>query len=310
MPQQHPVRSTPSRPSRPDASMSLLNNVMDHSLDDGYAEAAARRGETGTARLPRTVRGKLGLAGGLILAALVVTLGAAQAQESAPTLAKERGALIKRIEKASAEADRTQREVQSLRKRLDTSRSRALKAHGGDSETKLMSLLSGATPVTGPGVKLVLDDAKDAEQGQGGGPRQNSSFSDTGRLRDRDLQRIVNGLWQSGAEAVAINGQRLTALSAIRAAGDAILVDNKPLPPPYTVLAVGDGQRLSTVFQDSVDGRYLRALHENFEIRWSISAQGELRLPAAPSLVVRSASPPPKAGAAGASEPGTGKGTS
>lgn len=92
----------------------------------------------------------------------------------------------------------------------------------------------------GPGVKLVVDDAKDTEQG-GGGPRESSGFSDTGRVRDRDMQRVVNGLWESGAEAVSINGQRLTSLSAIRAAGDAILVDNKPLVPPYTVLAVGTG---------------------------------------------------------------------
>ena len=71
-----------------------------------------------------------------------------------------------------------------------------------------------------------------------------------------------------------INGQRLTALSAIRAAGDAILVDNKPLVPPYTVLAVGDGKRLSTAFQDSADGQYLHALQENFGIRTSISVRG------------------------------------
>ena len=89
------------------------------------------------------------------------------------------------------------------------------------------------------------------------------------------MQRVVNGLWESGAEAVAINGQRLTALSAIRAAGDAILVDNKPLVPPYTVLAVGDGERLSTAFQDSADGQYLHVLQENYGIRTSISAQDD-----------------------------------
>src|SRR3979490_2165850 len=97
MPQQHPDGSSPSRktvPRRPDASMSLLTNVMEHSLDDGYAEAAARRGETGTSRLPGTLRGKLVLAVGLVLAAVVVTVGAAQARVTAPTLAKERQKLI------------------------------------------------------------------------------------------------------------------------------------------------------------------------------------------------------------------------
>ncbi len=92
------------------------------------------------------------------------------------------------------------------------------------------------------------------------------------------MQRVVNGLWESGAEAVAINGQRLTSLSAIRAAGDAVLVDNKPLVPPYTVLAIGNGQKLSTAFQDSADGQYLHALVENFGIRSSISAEGDVRL--------------------------------
>ena len=88
-----------------------------------------------------------------------------------------------------------------------------------------------------------------------------------------------------------INGQRLTALSAIRAAGDAILVDNKPLAPPYTVLAVGDGQRLSTTFQNSPDGLYLHALQENFGIRTSISVEDDLKVPAAPSVIVRTAEP-------------------
>lgn len=102
---------------------------------------------------------------------------------------------------------------------------------------------------------------------------------------------MVNGLWESGAEAISINGQRLTALSAIRAAGDAILVDNKPLVPPYTVLAVGDGERLSTAFQNSGDGQYLDALRKNFHIRTGISVEDDIRLPAAPSVIVRTAQP-------------------
>ncbi len=127
--------------------------------------------------------------------------------------------------------------------------------------------------------------------GGNGDPRETSDFSDTGRVRDRDMQRVVNGLWESGAEAISINGQRLTALSAVRAAGDAILVDNRPLVPPYTVLAVGDGDRLSTGFQNSADGLYLHALQENYGIRTGISVEGDVRLPAAPSVIVRTAQP-------------------
>lgn len=276
--------------------MSLLTTVMDHSLDEGYAEAAARKRESGTGGVPKTLRAKLGLAAGLVLAALVVTVGAAQARIAAPVLAKERAELIDRVESATADADELEDEVDDLRNDVSARQRAALRKHGGG-QAELVSLLSGATPVQGPGVRLVVNDKKQADQG-GGGPRESDGFSDTGRVRDRDMQRVVNGLWQSGAEAIAINDQRLTALSAIRAAGDAILVDNKPLVPPYTVLAVGQGQQLSTRFQNSPDGQYLHALQENFGIRTSISVADDLRLPAAPSVTVRTA------------EPKAGKGTS
>ncbi|TRO56657.1 DUF881 domain-containing protein [Streptomyces sp. IB201691-2A2] len=290
MPQQPPVRSTPTRPPRPDASMSLLTNVMDHSLDDGYAEAAARKKADGTGALPKTLRAKLGLAAGLVFAALVVTVGAAQARIAAPVVAKEREELIDRIDRETSAADKLEGSIDKLRDDVSARQREALKKHGGD-QGELVGILSGAVEVHGPGVKLVVDDAKEADEAGDGDARETSGFSDTGRVRDRDMQRVVNGLWESGAEAISINGQRLTALSAIRAAGDAILVDNKPLVPPYTVLAVGDGKRLSTEFQNSGDGQYLDALRKNFGIRTSISVEDDVRLPAAPSVIVRTAQP-------------------
>ncbi|OEU94423.1 hypothetical protein DB35_00250 [Streptomyces abyssalis] len=290
MSQQHPEGSNASGRARPDASMSLLTNAMHHSLDDGYAQAAARREAEGRSGMPRTVRAKLWLATGLVLAALVVTVGAAQARVSAPELAKERQELITRIDDGDRRADSLQKNVDRLRKDVETRQRRALEKHGGD-EAEVAGLLSGALPVHGPGIKLVVDDAKDTQDSDSGGPRQSSGFSDNGRVRDRDLQRVVNGLWESGAEAVSVNGQRLTSLSAIRAAGDAILVDNKPLVPPYTLLALGPGKKLSSAFQDSADGQYLQVLQENYGVRTSISTQDEVRLPAAPSLIVRTAKP-------------------
>ncbi|CAL9286819.1 DUF881 domain-containing protein [Streptomyces sp. SudanB91_2054] len=271
--------------------MSLLTNVMDHSLDDGYAEAAARKKAQDGGGLPRTLRAKLGLAAGLVLAALVVTVGAAQARVAAPAVAKEREELIDRIEEETSAADRLQKSIEELRGDVSARQREALEKNGDSDRSDLVGILSGAIEVHGPGVKLIVDDAKDAGTGGDGQPRGTSGFSDTGRVRDRDMQRVVNGLWESGAEAISINGQRLTALSAIRAAGDAILVDNRPLVPPYTVLAVGDGERLSSRFQDSVDGFYLHALQENYGIRTAISVADDLELPAAPSVIVRTAQP-------------------
>ena len=271
--------------------MSLLTNVMDHSLDEGYAEAAARKKAAGASGMPKTLRTKLGLAAGLVLAALVVTLGAAQARVAAPVVAKERQELIDRIDKETKSADKLEGTVDTLRDDVSARQRAALKTSGGSGQADLVSMLSGATAVHGPGVKLVVDDAKEASSGGGDDPRETADFSDTGRVRDRDMQRVVNGLWAAGAEAISVNGQRLTALSAIRAAGDAILVDNRPLVPPYTVLAVGDGKPLSTRFQNGADGLYLHALEDNYGIRATIAVASDLRLPAAPSVIVRTAQP-------------------
>ncbi|MGW6983658.1 DUF881 domain-containing protein [Streptomyces sp. NPDC054932] len=289
---QPPHNRTPASPApaRPDASMSLLTHVMDHSLDEGYAEAAARREADGTAGLPRTLKAKLGLAAGLVVTAMVVTLGAAEARIAAPVLAKERQELIDRVERADDGVHGLERDIDRLSTDV-AARQRAALKQPGSGQGELVALLAGATEVRGPGIKLVVDDAKGASSGEGGKPRESSGFSDTGRVRDRDMQKIVNGLWQSGAEAISINGQRLTELSAIRAAGDAILVDNRPLVPPYEVLAVGDKKRLGTAFQDSADGQYLHVLQESYGIRYALSPADDLRLPAASSLTVRTATP-------------------
>jgi uncharacterized protein YlxW (UPF0749 family) len=210
---------------------------------------------------------------------------------AAPVVAKEREELIDRIDRETDAADKLEGSVDKLRDDVGDRQREALKKSGGEDQSELVGILSGAVAVHGPGVKLVVNDAKEATTGGDGNPRETNGFSDTGRVRDRDMQRVINGLWESGAEAVSINGQRLTALSAIRAAGDAILVDNKPLVPPYTVLAVGDGKRLSTRFQNSADGLYLHALQENYGIRTAISTEDDVRLAAAPSVIVRTAQP-------------------
>ncbi|MGA5702850.1 DUF881 domain-containing protein [Peterkaempfera bronchialis] len=300
MPEKRTTREPDARYARPDASMSLLTNVMDNTLDDGYAEAARRRGEYGTSRMPSAARGRLVLVVGLALAGVVITVGGVQSHKAAPTLARERQELIDRINGANSSADRLQRDIEQLRTRVDTAQRQALRSTGEDQRLQQLGVEAGTVAASGPGVKLVVDDAAEATGGGGGtNPRDSSGFGDSGRVRDRDLQLIVNGLWVADAEAISINGQRLTALSAIRAAGDAILVDNRPLVPPYTVLAIGNGKQFSTAFRDSVGGRYLKLLQDNYGIRASISVQGKVEVPAATGVTLRYASPV-GAGTAGA----------
>ncbi|WP_352230305.1 DUF881 domain-containing protein [Kitasatospora phosalacinea] len=271
--------------------MSLLTTVMEHSLDDGYAEAARARGAEGSSRLPTTAKGRLVLALGLALATVVVTVGAVNTHAAAPVLAKERDALVSRVNEANAAADALQRQVEEDRDKVEQAQDAALQT-GDDGGAAALAAQTGTGEITGPGVKLVIDDASGS--GSGGNvsdPRNGGGYGKNGRVKDHDLQYAVNGLWLAGAEAVSVNGQRLTALSAIRAAGDAILVDNRPLVPPYTVLAIGDGPRLARAFQDNEGGHYLKIIQDSYGIRSTLSTQKSLTLPAALGVTLRVAGP-------------------
>ncbi|WP_354638912.1 DUF881 domain-containing protein [Kitasatospora camelliae] len=305
-----PASPTPSdrdgRYSRPDASMSLLTNVMDHALDDGYAEAAKARGREGTSRLPDSLRGRVVLAVGLALSATVLTVGAVNSHEKAPTLAKEREALVQRVKDATGAADRLQGDIEGLRTKVDQAQRQALPT--GDGALAALAAGAGTEAMSGPGVKLVIEDAGGTTAGGNvSNPRDAEGFRNSGRLKDHDLQYVVNGLWLAGAEGISINGQRLTNLSAIRAAGDAILVDNRPLVPPYTVLAIGDGPKLAQSFQDNEAGRYLKIIQDSYGIKSSLSVQRNLTLPPALGVTLRVAKPdtPEAAGSPSATASGS-----
>jgi uncharacterized protein YlxW (UPF0749 family) len=179
----------------------------------------------------------------------------------------------------------------------------ALRGQGGGDAAEAarlqrLELVSGTSAAYGPGLQVVLDDSAAVGTDVGANnPRTAAGFADSGRVRDRDVQLVVNALWQSGAQGIAINGQRLTSLSAIRAAGDAILVDNRPLVLPYTVLAIGGPQMGAAFDQNVTGGVYLRQLQQSYGIRFSVGPQDRVDLPAAARSTLLSAVPTGRGGA-------------
>jgi uncharacterized protein YlxW (UPF0749 family) len=157
----------------------------------------------------------------------------------------------------TTDSDALAAQAARLRRQVSTLQDAALRSNSAGvavaKQVAALQLASGVTPVTGPGLVVRLDDAPgaDSQDADRGGQAGN------GRVLDRDLQDAVNGLWSAGAEAVAINGLRLSALTAIRSAGEAILVDYRPLSPPYTLRAIGDPGTLDAGFADSDAGRRL-----------------------------------------------------
>ncbi|MEO6143189.1 MAG: DUF881 domain-containing protein, partial [Dermatophilaceae bacterium] len=92
-------------------------------------------------------------------------------------------------------------------------------------------------------------------------------------------------------EAISVNGHRLTARAAIRFAGEAILVDYRPLVRPYAITAIGDPGSLGVEFAGNDGGSYLQSLKVNYKIRGDITEHETVTVPGAPALSVLAAQP-------------------
>ncbi|MCU1449535.1 MAG: hypothetical protein JWP02_1705 [Acidimicrobiales bacterium] len=181
--------------------------------------------------------------------------------------------LVGLIHREQRQAVDLRRETDRLRERLTAIRRDAATRHTGtaDAERRLGDVeeVNGLVAVAGAGVKVTLDDSKLTD-------------SPTGNLNDlvihsQDVQAVVNGLWRSGADAIAVNGQRLVATSAVLCVGNTLLLNGTVHSPPYVVNAVG-------ARQDQFEADELvRRLHDDadaFGLRFSVSKESDLRLPA------------------------------
>ena len=182
-------------------------------------------------------------------------------------------------------------------------------------EVRRLEAAAAQVAVHGPGIEVVAGDATSREQvDPATGERVSVPAEDNGRLRDRDLQSLVNALWAAGAEAVAIDGERLAPTTTIRAAGEAILVDLRPVQSPYTIAAVGDPETLLPRFADSEAARRYQSYTGLYSIQFTVRKVDDLRLragtgpelryaEAVPSSSVSPGAPGPSGGPSGSPGP-------
>ena len=273
--------------------MTLITEMMQRPLDPGYAAAAENRQRSGLPPATGHRSPLLVVVAVLIGALLAISALALRVPETTASSAK--AYLVSRIEAMRAHTEGQTRLIATVRGEIDNAQAAAL---GRQSETLLaeelsrLELTAGTVPVTGPGLVLTVDDAA-----AGAGPKdpnadpRTATGTDLGKVMATDLQRIVNGLWQAGAEAISVNGHRLTSRAAIRFAGAAILVDYRPLTRPYVVTAIGDPSSLNTDFATGDGGSYLQSLEANYKIRGDIKERESVVVPGEPALSLRMATP-------------------
>ncbi|MEI2825491.1 MAG: DUF881 domain-containing protein [Dermatophilaceae bacterium] len=262
--------------TRVDQSMSLITELMEHPLEPSYEAAAQQRREAGLKPDTSTATPLvlvIALVVGLLFALAAVNLRAASS-----VVGQTRIRLIEQIEAGQARGDELKGKVTAIDGQIAAAQQAALGPSGLLQRLAELQIATGGRAVTGPGVRVTLDDAA-AANGSNADPRAGSGFG-AGRVSAADLQILVNGLWAAGAEAIDVNGQRLTTRAAIRFAGQAILVDFRPLTRPYEITAIGDARQLAATFSASPAGSYLKALGDNYGIPTSVKTEATVTCPA------------------------------
>jgi len=139
-------------------------------------------------------------------------------------------------------------------------------------EISSLGAMAGTVAVAGPGVSVELRDST-------------LRSSPTGDLNDlviheQDLQAVVNALWSGGAEAMTINGERITSTSAVRCVGNTLLLHGTAYAPPYRIDAIGAQSALQRALRRDPSAQRFRVFAEEFRLGFDVRARRDLKLPA------------------------------
>ncbi|MBL8049492.1 MAG: DUF881 domain-containing protein [Chthonomonas sp.] len=141
--------------------------------------------------------------------------------------------------------NQTQEEVASLRREVSKLREENTKFQAALSKetdqakviyesAENLKLFAGLTEVVGPGVRITLRDAPNAKE----------DFVEDKIIHDTDILKVVNELWNAGAEAVSVNNNRVALGTNFRCVGSTILVDSVRIASPIVIQALGDAKSL------------------------------------------------------------------
>jgi uncharacterized protein YlxW (UPF0749 family) len=130
-------------------------------------------------------------------------------------------------------------------------------------------------PLTGPGVRITLDDAPQSADGS----RPNGATADDLVIHQSDVQAVVNAIWAAGADGVAIMDRRLIATSAVRCVGNTLLLQGRPYSPPFVVTAIVDAEATRTQLANSPQVQVFQQAVADFGLTFTVEEISEVRLP-------------------------------
>lgn len=140
-----------------------------------------------------------------------------------------------------------------------------------NSNISQLNTVAGYSEVRGDGIRVTIQSSVNPSVEDG---------IDLGVVIDSDIARVVNGIFARGGIAVSINDHRITSTTAIRSAGEAILVGYQPLIPPYEILAIGNASRMLRELKTGDTGIDLSEISDRYGVRFTISEVSQISIPA------------------------------
>lgn len=215
----------------------------------------------------------LGLLVGCAAVAFVVVTAARLAPPDPEVRLPRQYRLAGLIERQQATVQQLKIQVAELREQVATLGSRAAAREQASAEEeealRLAGRDAGITAVSGPGLAVSLTDSDLTDSPSG-------NINDL-VIHSEDVRAVVNALWRSGAEAVALNGQRLVGTSAVVCVGNTLLVNGTVHSPPYVATAIG-AERAR--FNADPSMRQLSREAVAFRLGFSVQESSDLRVPA------------------------------
>jgi uncharacterized protein YlxW (UPF0749 family) len=209
---------------------------------------------------------------GTLLVGFLLTTGMTAGRQAALERDARKQQLIDLIDARQERADALSANLEELRAQVIAVEQSAHAVGSASLNERLarVEAATGLTAVRGPGVRATFADAE--------GPCSTGRDEDC-RIQDVDLQLAANALWAVGAEAMAINGERIISTTAIRSAGSSVLINYKVLASPYVIEAIGDGERMRDSFlADQLAGDF-EVWRDVFGLGFSVEAVEELTVP-------------------------------
>lgn len=202
----------------------------------------------------------------------IMLVTAATTSQGTDLRAQRNVALRDLVREGSASVRALEAEITEVSARID-----ALAGAAAPSSPSAQARRAGLEPMSGRGVRVVLDDAPPRDPGD---PLWATLSADDVIVHQADVQAVINALWRGGARGIQVMDQRLVATSAVQCVGNTLLLQGQVYSPPYVITAVGPPRLLQAALAADPQVAAYRSWGEVVGLGYAEERIAEVELPA------------------------------